>query len=138
MQPVLIDTGVIFALFDRNERAHTRCVAALQDLNRPFVTCEPVINESCYLLRRSSSAVDALLANIASGFFEIRFDLSQSVEHVRKILAKYRDTPADFADACLIHMADQLDTADILTLDGDFKHYRWRRNRAFHLLIPLD
>jgi hypothetical protein len=53
-------------------------------------------------------------------------------------MAKYRDIPADFADACLIAMADQLDTGEILTLDSDFAHYRWRRTRAFHLLIPLD
>ena len=53
-------------------------------------------------------------------------------------MAKYRDTPCDFADACLIAMADQLNTGDILTLDSDFKHYRWRRNRSFKMLIPLD
>jgi len=53
-------------------------------------------------------------------------------------MRKYRDIPADFADACLIHLADQLGTGDILTLDSDFKHYRWRRNRSFHLLIPLE
>jgi len=52
-------------------------------------------------------------------------------------MRKYRDIPADFADACLIQMADELDTGDILTLDSDFKHYRWRRNKSFHLLIPL-
>jgi predicted nucleic acid-binding protein len=53
-------------------------------------------------------------------------------------MSKYADTRCDFADACLIAMADQLDTGDILTLDRDFKHYRWRRNRSFRLLIPLD
>ena len=53
-------------------------------------------------------------------------------------MAKYRDTPCDFADACLIAMADQLNPGDILTLDSDFKHYRWRRNRSFKMLIPLD
>ena len=57
---------------------------------------------------------------------------------VKALMAKYRDIPADFADACLIAMADQLDTGDILTLDSDFAHYRWRRTRAFNLLIPLD
>jgi hypothetical protein len=35
-------------------------------------------------------------------------------------------------------MADQLDSGDILTLDRDFKRYRWRRNRSFRLLIPLE
>jgi predicted nucleic acid-binding protein len=35
-------------------------------------------------------------------------------------------------------MADALDTGDILTLDSDFKHYRWRRTRRFNMLVPLE
>jgi predicted nucleic acid-binding protein len=135
MQPVLIDTGVIFALLDRNERAHQLCVQALQGLYRPLVTCEAVISESCYLLRHRPDIVNALLANITNGFFQIRFDLTNSVLQVQKLLEKYRDTPVDFADACLIQMADELDTGDILTLDSDFRHYRWRRNRSFQFLV---
>ena len=49
-----------------------------------------------------------------------------------------KSVPTDFADACLVHMADQLDTGDILTLDSDFMHYRWRRTRRFRLLVPLE
>ena len=138
MQPVLIDTGVIFALLDQSEWAHEICVQVLNNLHRPLVTCEPVISESCYLLRRRPKAVQAVLANVENGFFAIPFQLSRSTPQVQAILQKYRDTPADFADACLIAMADELDSGDILTLDSYFKHYRWRRNRAFRLLIPLE
>jgi hypothetical protein len=35
-------------------------------------------------------------------------------------------------------MAGEFDTGDILTLDSDFIHYRWKRTRRFNLLIPLD
>jgi len=35
-------------------------------------------------------------------------------------------------------MANQLDTGDILTLDSDFMHYRWKRTRRFHLLIQPE
>ncbi len=72
------------------------------------------------------------------GFFALPFQLTRSAAKVQTILSKYRDTPADFADACLVQMADELDTGDILTLDSDFAHYRWRCNRSFNLLIPLD
>ena len=41
----------------------------------------------------------------------------------------------DFADACLVQMADELDTGRILTLDHDFVIYRWRRSRAFDRLL---
>ena len=138
MQPILIDTGVIFALLDQDESRHGVCVHALEEIFRPIVTCEAVISESCYLLRRRPKVIGALLTNIASGLFQVPFQLSRSAAQVEAIHRKYRDTPADFADACLIAMADELDTGDILTLDSDFKHYRWRRTRAFNMLIPLD
>ena len=79
-----------------------------------------------------------MLQNVERGVFQIPFQLSRSAAPVRTIMRKYRDLPADFADACLIHLADELNTEDILTLDGDFQLYRWRRNRPFHLLITLD
>jgi len=106
-------------------------------VRQPLATCEAVIVESFYLLRSIPSAVNDVLANVANGTFRIPFQISNCAGEVQQILRKYRDTPADFADACLIHMADQLDTGDILTLDSDFKHYRWRRNRSFRMLIPL-
>jgi predicted nucleic acid-binding protein len=90
------------------------------------------------MLRKAPGAADAILANIDQGSLEIPFQLSRSAARVQKILQKYADLPADFADACLVLMADELDTADILTLDSDFAHYRWRRTRTFQMLIPMD
>jgi len=137
MPPVLLDTSVIIAWLNRRDHHHRRCVAALSGLRLPIATCEPVIAESCYMVQSIPEAIDRILANVADGTFEIPFQLSDCAAKVGSILRKYRDTPADFADACLIAMADELDAGDILTLDSDFKHYRWRRNRSFRLLIPL-
>lgn len=138
MPKVLLDTSVIVGALNRRDSNHARCAAAIANLRNPVKTCEAVIVESCYLLQAIPSAVDDVMANVANGTFEIRFNLSASIQEVQKILNKYSDTPADFADACLVAMADELDTGDILTLDSDFKHYRWRRTRKFNLLIPLD
>jgi predicted nucleic acid-binding protein len=38
-------------------------------------------------------------------------------------MQKYKDRKIDLADACLIHLADEFGTADILTLDRDFAIY---------------
>jgi predicted nucleic acid-binding protein len=43
----------------------------------------------------------------------------------------------DLADACLVHLATELGTGRILTLDADFDVYRWGRNRPFERLIEL-
>jgi len=138
MKPVLLDTGVIVALLDRNERYHAACSATMRGLERPLVTCEAVIAEGCYLLRGLSGAAETILENVARGVFQVPFQLSRSAAAVRSTLRKYHDLSADFADACLIQLAEELDTGDILTLDSDFRSYRWRRNRAFNLLVPLD
>jgi predicted nucleic acid-binding protein len=132
---VLLDTGAIVALLDQSERRHAECVSVFQGLNQPLVTCEAVIAESCYLLRKLHGAQDAILKNVEEGIFQLPFQLSQSADATRTILRKYADIPADFADACLIHLAGELDTGDILTLDSDFRSYRWKRTRTFHLLV---
>jgi predicted nucleic acid-binding protein len=138
MKPVIVDTSVIVPLLDRSERSHARCVAVMESLERPLVTCEAVIAESCYLLRNLPGAPETVLQNVELGVFQIPFQLSRYAAPVRSIMRKYHDLPADFADACLIHLADELNAEEILTLDGDFKTYRWRRNRTFRLLVPLD
>ena len=138
MKPILLDTGVIVALLDRRERYHNQCVAVVDRLERPLVTCEAVIAESCYLLRELPGAPETVVENVERNVFQIPFQLSQSAAAVRIILRKYRDLPAAFADACLIYPADQFSTADILTLDQDFNTYRWRRTRPFHLLVALE
>ncbi len=137
MKPVLLDTGVIVAWLDRGERFHQRCVDALRDLEAPLVTCEAVITECCYLLRRIEGAPRAVLENVEQGVFRLPFQLSRSATAVRRILRKYADVPAGFADACLIQLAEELDTGDILTLDRDFRVYRWGRGKPFRLLVPL-
>ncbi|MGH9413411.1 MAG: type II toxin-antitoxin system VapC family toxin [Terriglobales bacterium] len=138
MTPVLLDTGVIVALLDRRERLHHRCVSALSGLTRTLATCEAVIAESCYSLRGLPGAPEAVLGNVESGAFALPFAISHSAAAVRALMKKYRDVPADFADACLIQLADELDTGAILTLDADFRLYRWRRTRPFELFIELD
>ncbi len=113
-------------------------MAVLDQIDLPLLTCEPVVTEAIYLLRRLPGAPQAILASIQNGQLEIPFQLAQGVDEVLAYYNKYRDTPCDFADACLIAMADQLNTGDILTLDSDFKHYRWRRSKRFRMLVPLD
>ena len=61
MRPVLVDTGVLVALLDRSDHAHTRCVAALKGVRTPLLTNWPVVTEAMYLLEDVPDAQDALL-----------------------------------------------------------------------------
>jgi predicted nucleic acid-binding protein len=137
VKPILLDTGVIVALLDRDERRHGECVGALNELDAPLVTCEPVITEACYLTRRLTGAPQAILENVASGTFQIPIALDVSAGPIQRILRKYKDQEVDLADAFLVHLASELRTGEILTLDRDFAFYRWGANRPFHLIVPL-
>jgi predicted nucleic acid-binding protein len=138
LKPALLDSGAIVALLDRSERHHRVCADYLKTLSAPLVTCEAVIAESCYLLRHLPGAAEAILQNVAAGVFQIPFQLSRSAPQVQRIFRKYRYREVDLADACLVHLATELSAPDILTLDRDFRVYRWGANKAFHFLIPFE
>lgn len=135
MTPVLLDTGCIVALLDRSERHHARCVEIVAELAAPLATCEAVIAEACWLLRGIPGAAEAVLENVDAGVFAIPFRLSASSAGVRRVLKRYARVPIDLADACLVELADELDTPKVFTLDSDFRVYRWRKNRAFELVL---
>ena len=137
MKPILLDTGCIVALLDRSEQHHRQCAEVVSSLAGPLVTCEAVIAESCCLLRGLAGAAQAVLENVESSAFLLPYRLAGNAARVRKLMKKYADLPMDFADACLVDLATQLDTGRILTLDGDFQLYRWGRNRPFELLLEI-
>lgn len=71
---------------------------------------------------------------MAAGIFQVPFELARDTAGVKQLLRKYKDRKIDLADACLIRLADQFATADILTLDQGFAIYRWGKNKPFRLL----
>jgi predicted nucleic acid-binding protein len=138
LRAVLLDTGVIVALLDRSERNHTVCAEAIEEATAPLITCEAVIAESCYLLRKQSGAAEAILENVKRGVFQIPLQLTQAAAPMQRLFRKYRDREMDLADACLVHLAGEFESGDILTLDSDFEIYRWGTNQPFHLLLKNE
>jgi predicted nucleic acid-binding protein len=135
LTPVLLDTSCIVALLDRSERHHEECAGVVLDLEGALLTCEAVIAEACYLLRQVSGAAAAVLENVARGTFLIPYRLADRAASVQKLMKKYANAPMDFADACLVDLASAQSTGRILTLDSDFRLYRWGKNRPFSLLL---
>ena len=78
-----------------------------------------------------------MIGNVVAGIFQLPFQLSREALGLKQVLRKYRDRRIDLADACLICLADEFETADILTLDKDFQIYRWSKNKPFRILVAL-
>jgi len=136
MTRILADTGPLVALLDTSDHAHPWALDCFKRLHGSLLTCEAVLSETCHLLRRAGPALASFLAMCRSGLFEtpIRFDSER--DSILDLLESYRNTPMDFADACLVRLSETHEPCLVWTLDTDFKHYRRHKRRTIPLLAP--
>jgi predicted nucleic acid-binding protein len=132
---VLLDTGPLVALLSRDDANHDRARRLFAECAPPFRSCEAVVAEACFLMRKVHPAGPAEIAALgARGLFRIAISAEEHWEPIEAVLKKYSNRPASFADACLIRCAEIHPEARILTIDDDFRVFRWSRNRAFELV----
>ena len=133
----LADTGPLVALLVRSDNHHTWAVAQTKVAPPRVVTCEAVVAEALFLLKRHGHDCDDLFALIESGFLCVDFAFRDQHLPVRDLMRRYANRPMSLADACLVRMAE-LKTEDtcIWTLDRDFQVYRKHRRQSLALVSP--
>ena len=136
MSEVLVDTGPLVAYLDRSDRDHTWAKQTFMHISRPLLTCEAVIAESLFLLRRGGIDPDGLLNLISRGLVLPNFRLDAEIASIQQLMKSYRNVPMSLADACLVRMAEIYESSEIMTLDSDFTIYRKSRRKVIPLLRP--
>jgi hypothetical protein len=132
---ILIDTGPIVALFDKDDRYHALCTEILKEIREPLLTTWPVLTECFYLLNFSWEVQDSVWLFIQRGGIEIYSLEKELLNQCRELMKQYHDLPMDLADATLVVMAEALDVSKIFTLDQkDFSIYRFKGKRRFTLI----
>jgi uncharacterized protein len=132
---ILLDTGPLVALLSKNDANHGRARRIFAECTPPFRSCEAVIAEACFLLRKVHAAAPAdVVALGARGVYSMAIAAHEHWSNIEALLKKYANRPISMADACLIRCAEIHQEARILTFDADFTVYRWARNRKFDLL----
>ncbi len=132
---ILLDTGPLVALLSKNDANHDRARRIFAECMPPFRSCEAVIAEACFLLRKVHPAAPAdVVALGARGVYSMAIAAHEHWGNIEALLKKYANRPISMADACLIRCAEIHQEARILTFDADFTVYRWARNRKFDLL----
>lgn len=138
MEPAtILDTGPLVALLNRREKNHEWVKARLREVRAPLLTCEPVMTEAAFLLRRIDGASRALMALLARSALRIAFRLEEEHEHVALMMAKYADVPMSLADACLVRMSETIRAARIMTFDADFRVYRRSSRQVVPVTMPI-
>lgn len=136
MKVWLADTGPLVALLAAKESMHAWSAEHAKSAPAVVLTCDAVITEALFLLKRAGHDTDAFFALIESGFLRSEFDLRTEYRSVRDLMRRYRDMPMSFADACLVRLAEKHPGAVVWTLDRDFRVYRQHGRETIPLITP--
>jgi predicted nucleic acid-binding protein len=136
MTPVAVDTGPIVALLNARDRHHDWAREFFAANDAPLLTCEAVLAEACWLLRRSPGGPAAVLSLVSSGALRVSFDLEPEARPLAALMKRYESVPMSLADASLVRMAELERRTRIATLDSDFLVYRRERRVPLDLVMP--
>lgn len=136
MTRIVIDTRPIVALLNRRDRHHAWTREVLDTVEPPIYTCEAVVSEACFLLRRLADGQDAVFELLASGVLKIDFRMRSEIDALRSLMRKFANVPMSFADACLVRMTELDAESLIVTLDSDFRVYRRNRRQVIPTIMP--
>lgn len=119
MTGLVVDTSALLAFFDSSEPDHAAVAEAVERDPGPLIVSPFVVAELDYLLatRHGSEAELAVLAELASGAWELPAIDRDDLGRIRSVIEAYRDQAIGVADASNVLLADRYRTRSILTLD---------------------
>lgn len=129
---VLLDTGPLVALFNRDDPHHPRASNWLAAHDGPLHTVEAVLTECAFFL---PARLRGALAELATrGVLQVHAPDAAGHARIAQLFVKYRDQDPDWADLSLVWLAEHLGVRRIATLDvTDFSVYRIHGRSRFQL-----
>jgi predicted nucleic acid-binding protein len=137
MAPVIVDTGPLVAMIDRDEDQHPWASAQLRGFQHPLLTCDAVLTESCFLLAKHPQLLRTLGSLLEDGLITSKFQSDSQSSRIFGLMETYRNVPMSFADACLVCMIENNPGSVLFSLDRGFTIYRQQRRRLIPLLSPF-
>ncbi len=135
---ILIDSGVMIALLDRQDPDHLRCVTKLKSLpNEPLLTTWCCCTEAMYFLGKIGGIIaqNKLWTLLLTNRIQLHWLTLEAANQMKTLMDKYHDLPMDLADASLVVAAQELSLRKVLTLDKDFFVYRLANGSTFDNLL---
>jgi predicted nucleic acid-binding protein len=133
---VLIDTGPLVAILCAGDKDHAWTVEQFRALPPPFLTCEPVIAEACYLIERRGVNGAVLLKRIENGLLRIALKIEEHCAELEKLMTRSANVPMSTAHSCLVRMSEIYPQCHVLTLDSDFRVYRRNGRQMIPTITP--
>ncbi|MCL5962313.1 MAG: PIN domain-containing protein [Chloroflexi bacterium] len=119
--PIIVDTGPLFALADRNDKHHKEVVRLVAKTSEVLIVPALVLPEVSYLINKylSVEAEIKLLRSIASGEGGLRLEAVTKADLARAadVVATYADARVGVVDASIVAISERLNIRKVLTLD---------------------
>jgi predicted nucleic acid-binding protein len=132
----VLDTGPLVSFLASGLKHHKWAVEQWKRLRPPLLTCEPVLTEAAFLLKREGRDTDPLFVLLERGVIRIALTVQQELSDLRVLMRRYRNRPMSLADACLVRLSEIHASAEVLTLDSDFRIYRRHGNKVIPVRMP--
>lgn len=133
---VLLDAGPLVAFLSARDAYHEWATEQWRTLTPPMLTCEAVLAEAVFLLRREDRRVQSVLELVKRGVVRLDFVLGHELDAVHALLRRYEDAPMSLADACLVRMSELHAESRVFTVDRHFRLYRRHGRQVIPLLAP--
>lgn len=117
--PVLLDTGILYAYYDRSDEWHTRALKVMRAEEGGLVVPSPVIPEVDHLLGRRLGAPARFLfyRGLSEGSFFV-VDLPRELyPRVAELNRQFSDLDLGFVDAAVAALAESLELRRVATTD---------------------
>ena len=129
MPDIAVDAGPLIALFKPSDRYHKAALAFVARTEAAtLVTNLLVVGEVAAMLRGNHGELVACLGWVLENL-EIDAAAGADLPRALEIVEKYRDLPADLADASLVALCERRGTRLVASVDRDFEVYRMGRGK---------
>lgn len=117
--PVLLDTGIIYALADRSDAWHLKARNFIQDFKGTLILPSSVIPEACYLLQThlSAQAETAFIQSIVNRALRLEQVDEDDMGRAVEVMNSYLDLSIGFVDSSIVAVAERLKISSVMTTD---------------------
>jgi predicted nucleic acid-binding protein len=126
----ILDSGPLVAVLSSRDSCHEWAKLRFTEIPLPGLTCEAVLSEAFFRIRKDEQAIQGLSQMIDGGAFRVL--PINSLGAVARYVLRYH---VDFADACLVALSEAFPAATVVTTDRrDFSIMRrFGREKIPHL-----
>ena len=116
---VLLDTGIVYAYYDRSDAWHARARTLIETEQRGLVLPAPVVPEVDHLLgsRLGAKGRLAFYAGIVEGYYLVADVPRPAYPRIADINRQFEDLNLGFVDAAIVALAESLGLSRVATTD---------------------